>query len=54
MSRTFVTEVPTVSSGHQRTLEALSWMCLVDTRLAGAPAGGRALNLDDLFLELNA
>ena len=27
---------------------------LVDTRLAGAPAGGRALNLDDLFLELNA
>lgn len=27
---------------------------LVDTRLPGTPADGRALNLDDLFLELNA
>ncbi|WP_293749871.1 ABC transporter ATP-binding protein [Limnohabitans sp. Rim8] len=27
---------------------------LVDTRLPGAPFDGRALNLDDLFLELNA
>ncbi len=35
-----------------RRLEQGLW--LVDTRQAGAPTGGRALNLDDLFLELNA
>lgn len=46
------TEAPRGAIFQSRHLEQGLW--LVDTRLPGAPANGRALNLDDLFLELNA
>lgn len=45
-------QAPTGAIFKSRRPEQGLW--LVDTRQAGAPAGGQALNLDDLFLELNA
>ena len=46
------TEVPRGAIFQGRPAEQGLW--LVDTRLSGALTDGRALNLDDLFLELNS
>ncbi|OYU32077.1 MAG: hypothetical protein CFE39_05220 [Comamonadaceae bacterium PBBC2] len=46
------TETPCGAVFKSRRHDQGLW--LVDTRQAGAPLAGRALNLDDLFLELNA
>ena len=48
----YTDEAPCGAIFKSRRPEEKLW--LVDTRLPGAPADGRALNLDDLFLELNA